>query len=111
MEISFRTKKLERIFSSGKELRKVYGERAGGILTIRIGVLKNASNLERIPATRPERRHQLDGRQRGQYAIDIIHPYRLLFEPNHDPVPLNHDGGIDLTKVTAITIVGVIDYH
>ena len=111
MEISFRTKKLERIFSSGKELRKAYGERAGEILTIRIGVLKNASNLGIIPATRPERRHQLDGRQRGQYAIDIIHPYRLLFEPNHDPVLLNHDGGIDLTKVTAITIVGVTDYH
>ena len=46
-----------------------------------------------------------------QYAVDLVHPKRLIFEVNHDPIPRNEDGGIDLTKVTAITIVEVVDYH
>jgi len=110
VEISFRTRKLERTFSSVDQLRRIYGRRAE-VLTRRIAILKNAQNLSLVPQSRPERRHQLSGRQKNQFAIDVIHPYRLVFEPNHDPVPVTHDGGIDVARVTAITIVGVIDYH
>jgi len=35
----------------------------------------------------------------------------LIFRPNHDPVPITADGGIDLRAVTAIVIVAVEDYH
>ena len=110
MEISFRTRKLQGDFTSISRLRRTYGNRADA-LAIRIAVLKKAHNLSMVPATRPERRHQLEGKRHGQYAVDIAHPYRLVFQPNHNPIPLTADGGIDLTKVTSITIIEVIDYH
>lgn len=77
----------------------------------RIGFLKNASTLSRVPTTRPERRHQLKGDCNEMFAIDLVHPFRLVFEPNHDPLPRRKDGGIDLEQVTAIKILEVVDYH
>ena len=41
----------------------------------------------------------------------FVHPYRLVFEPGHAPLPRTEDGGVDAGQVTAIVIVEVIDYH
>lgn len=57
------------------------------------------------------RRHQLRGDRDEQYAVDLVHPCRLVFEPNHEPLPRRQDGGVDTDQVTAITIIDVIDYH
>ncbi len=37
--------------------------------------------------------------------------YRLVFVPDHDPIPTRADGGIDRTLVTKISITEVVDYH
>ena len=78
---------------------------------IRLATLKAAETLEQVPMTPPDRRHQLRGDRDGQYAVNLVYPYRLIFEPNHDPIPRKEDGGIDAKKVSAITIIEVIDYH
>ena len=57
------------------------------------------------------RRHMLVGNRQGQYAVDLVHPLRLILEPRHDPVPVRDDGGIDTDRVTSITILEVVDYH
>jgi proteic killer suppression protein len=36
---------------------------------------------------------------------------RLVFEPDHDPIPTLEDGGIDQSAVTRIKILEVVDYH
>ena len=44
----------------------------------------------------------------------VTHPHaveRLVFEPNHEPIPRSEDGGIDVGQVTAIVIVDVTDCH
>ena len=41
----------------------------------------------------------------------MVNPNWLVFEPDHDPIPRMKDGGIDLQKVTAITILDVTEYH
>ena len=77
----------------------------------RMAVLQEAETLDQVPVIPPERRHQLRGDRAGQYAVDLVHPYRLVFTPCDDPVPRKPDGGIDTTRVTAITILEVTDYH
>ena len=47
----------------------------------------------------------------GRYAVDGVHPHRLVFQSNHDPVPRLANGGIDIGHVAAITIIEVIDDH
>ncbi|MBA2678519.1 MAG: ImmA/IrrE family metallo-endopeptidase [Ktedonobacteraceae bacterium] len=49
--------------------------------------------------------HELVGDRKGTLAVDLGHPYRLIFEPNHIPIPRKVDGGLDWTIVTAIRIL------
>lgn len=81
------------------------------VIMMRMAVLGAARNLELVPTTPPERRHQLVGDRHEQFAVDLVHPYRLVLEANHEPVPRRDDGGIDTEQVTAITILDVVDYH
>jgi len=111
MDIVFATRKLEKVFNQEKELVREYGQRMARTIMMRMGVLKGARNLTQVPTTRPPRRHQLSQDRDEQFAVDLDHPYRLVFKPDHDPIPRKTDGGIDIDSVTAIEILGVIDYH
>jgi len=55
--------------------------------------------------------HSLKGNLKGCFAVDISANYRILFEPNHYPLPTNVEGRLDLTLVTDIEILSVEDYH
>ncbi len=111
MEITFATSKLHKIFNSESRLVKEYGKENGRIIMRRMVVLKAARNLEQIPHKKPERRHELSGKRKGEFAVDLKHPFRLVFRSNHDPIPLKEDGGIALRLVTSIEIIQVEDYH
>ncbi|MBF0546087.1 MAG: type II toxin-antitoxin system RelE/ParE family toxin [Candidatus Riflebacteria bacterium] len=110
MRIVFNTKKIQKIFSSEKELLREYGAEQSKKIQIRLKVLESAVNLEEVPAKKPERRHQLKGERKEQFAVDLSHPYRLIFKPAEKP-PISDDGGIDLKLVTGNIIIGVEDYH
>lgn len=73
--------------------------------------LRAAPTLQHVSHLPPVRRHELTGDRSGTFAVDLKHPYRLIFAPNHDPIPRQEDGGIDLEKITAIIILEVEDYH
>ena len=111
MDIAFRTRKLERTFNSAAALQKAYGARKARVIMTRMTVLRAAASLATVPATPPDRVHPLRGEREGQFAVDLVHPHRLVFEPNHEPLPRAEDGGIDARQVTAIAIVEVTDYH
>ena len=111
MDIAFRTRKLERDFNAADALRKSYGTRMARVIMMRMAVLGAARNLELVPTTPPDRRHQLVGNRDEQFAVDLVHRYRLVFKVNHEPVPRKDDGGVDTEQVTAITILDVVDYH
>ena len=111
MIIAFKSRKLEKTFNSGSLLERTYGKSKARAIMTRLAVLANASTLAAVPNTPPDRRHQLTGDREGQYAVDLDHHNRLIFVPNHDPVPFLEDGGIDIQRVTAIIIMEVTDYH
>jgi len=70
-----------------------------------------ATCLAEVPAEKPDRRHELSHDRKGQFAVDITGNYRLVFEPNNNPIPLKKDGGLDLNRITKIKILEVEDYH
>lgn len=111
MMIAFKSRKLEKTLNSGSALVRTYGNRKARAIKLRLAVLANASTLAAVPHTPPDRRHQLTDDREGQYAVDLDRHNRLIFSPNHEPVPLRDDGGIDLHRVTAIMILEVTDYH
>jgi proteic killer suppression protein len=111
VEIEFEKSKLRDVFNNESSLISSYGKENGRTIMRRMSVLRAAQNLEQVSYKKPERRHQLRGKRKGEFAVDLTHPFRLVFRPNHDPVPLKEDGGIDLKHVTSIIIIRVEDYH
>jgi toxin HigB-1 len=59
----------------------------------------------------PGRCHALTGNRRGQFGMALWGANRLVFEPDHDPIPTLEDGGTDQSAVTRIRILEVVDYH
>lgn len=80
-------------------------------IQMRMAVLEGANNLGLVPREKPTRRHQLSQDRDEEFAVDLDHPYRLVFVSDHNPVPRLEDGGIDVSSVTAIRIQEVVDYH
>ena len=98
------------MLSSDKLLSKTYGQMAKRIKT-GLGLLEAADSLARVPTTGSIRCHQLTGDRDEQFAIDLTHPKRLIFRPDHDPIPRRDDKGIDTSQVTRIEIIEITDYH
>lgn len=110
MDILFQNGKLAKVFNSESQLRQKYGERAK-VLRRRLDEMRAVENLEELRSLPQVRCHELKGNRAGTLAVDVGHPYRLIFEPANDPIPRKLDGGLDWTKVTAIMILAVEDYH
>ncbi|WP_292794043.1 killer suppression protein HigA [Nostoc sp. NMS7] len=55
--------------------------------------------------------HPLKGDRVGEFAVNLKGGKRLVFKPDNDPIPLSQDGSIDWSKVTAVCIVLIGDYH
>ena len=111
MEISFKSKKLKKVIEDEKALQRNYGERMARSIMMRMGVLHAASTLAEVPIDRPDRCHQLTKDRDEEFAVDLVHPKRLVFEVDYDPIPRKGDGGIDKEGATAITIIEIVDYH
>lgn len=112
MLVSFATRRLEKDLGTAAAMGKRYGDLAKRI-KMRLDVLYAADCLGDVPAEPPARRHQLSdsGDYEGCFAVDLNGNWRLVFRPDHSPVPLLEEGGIDLSAVTAVIIVEIVDYH
>ncbi|MBN1576392.1 MAG: hypothetical protein JW913_07570 [Chitinispirillaceae bacterium] len=111
MDITFQTCKLEKTFNSERELVKAYGKEMAKVIKRRMAVLAAAGNLEHVSFQKPERRHEVSGARKGEFAVDLTHPYRLTFKPEQHPLPRKPDGGLDLRNIQSIKIIDVEDYH
>jgi proteic killer suppression protein len=110
MNIAFKTKKLGKTLSKEAAIKAAYGKLARRIMR-RMAVLAAAQSLADVSHLPPERCHELKGDRKGTFAVDLDGNNRLVFEPDHDPVPVADGGGIDLQQVTAVKILGMKDYH
>jgi toxin HigB-1 len=110
MDIYFHSRKLQRICSEERFMQKELGKKRAKKLAQRLEELRAADWLADISHLPPPRCHELTNRK-GIYSVDLEHPYRLLFIPANDPVPLKEDGGIDMTEVTEIEIIAIEDTH
>ncbi len=111
MHIEFSNKKLQKICCSTKESQAKYGKRMSEKIQLRmaqIAAVETLADLHMLPGARC---HALTGNFKGKFAVDLVHPDRLLFSPDHEPLPVKEDGGLKLQEVTAVLIEGIGDYH
>ena len=97
--------------NSERESVRAWGAQNARKLHQRLAELQSFETLEGMRKLPAARCHPLKGNRAGQFTVDLVHPFRLIFEPDHNPVPVKDDGGIDPERITAITILSVEDYH
>ena len=111
MEVRFKKSKMAKACSSDAEARKKWGDPMARRLQQRLMELVAADTLADISHLPPARYHEEIGDRAGQISVDLVHPFRLIFEPDHDPVPRKPDGGLDRGSVTRVLVLEVCDPH
>jgi len=109
MEIFYKTKKLAKVLNSSKLIDRTYGK-LGKKIKIRLDDLATVDNLKDAMDL-PGRHHPLSGNRKGQFACDLEHPFRLIYEPANEPLPIDENNALIYKEVTIIEIIEVTDYH
>jgi proteic killer suppression protein len=108
MEISFKTKQLQKLCEQSSLAQRKLGTQMAKKLSKRLADLKAASVVTDLIAGRP---HPLEGNRAGQFALDLVQPQRLVFIADNQPIPIDEDGSIDWSQVTRVRIIEIGDYH
>ncbi len=98
MEIKYKNRKLEKICTIVSEGKKYYHIEMVKKIHQRIGEIYAADTVDFLIQSKIGRCHALIGNRKGQYAMDLLQPYRLIFE--------EVDNTIKIVKV-----IDILDYH
>jgi len=109
MEITYANSRIRKICTDDKTAKKELGGNAK-FLRERLDDMLLVENLEELRSF-PGNYHELTGNRKGQIACSITGRIRLIFAPDHEPIPTKPDGGLDWSKVTAVVNLEIGDYH
>ncbi len=98
LDVTYKTRKLEKVCTDAKAAEKAHGREMAELIHQRIDEIKAADTVEMMILFHIGRCHPLKHDRKGQYAVDLVHPYRLVFE--------KHGGTIQIAHILEIT-----DYH
>ena len=98
IDISYKTSQLRKVCEDAEVATKRYGSEMAVKIQMRIMQIKAATSVEMLVQKHVGRCHPLHGDRKGQYAMDLTHPYRLIFEKKNG-------------KIAAVEILEIIDYH
>ena len=109
MEVIYENRRIQKICTEKKTAQKELGQNGASVLLYRLDQLKSADSLEDL-RFQPGHWHELIGDRWGQLAVSLSGRIRLIFEP-YDLRPEKPDGGLDWSRITAVVIVEITDYH
>jgi len=110
MDITFADKKLQKLAENYKKCQQVMGNKRAKLYFKRLNDLHEADSLEEV-RNLPGRYHELLGNRKGQWACDLDHPNRLVFESHQKPVPTDNDGKYIWIEIKGVDIIEITDYH
>ena len=98
MEIVYKIKKIHKVCENYNEAKKIHGEQMAAKIHQRIDEIKAAESVEQMIQFKIGGCHLLRQDRKGQYAVILVQPYRLIFEQK--------DNSIQIVKV-----IEIVDYH
>ncbi len=110
MDILFASSELADECNDSKRLLRKHNRARAKLIRRRLDDLRAAPNLHAM-RNLPGRCHELKGNRAGQLSVDLDGPYRLVFAPAHNEIPVKPDGGLDWGRVTAVAVIKVVDTH
>jgi len=110
MKIIIGDRKLEKILTDERRMIKTLGALRTEKLNLRLAQMSAAVTLEDLKHV-AGKYHELLGNRKGYWACDLDQPYRLIFKPIEDPIPVNDDGQYIWTEITGVCITEITNYH
>ncbi|MCI8283713.1 MAG: plasmid maintenance system killer protein [Firmicutes bacterium] len=98
MEIRYKNNKIKKICTSAYEAEKRHGKDMADKIHQRVDEISASETVEEMIQFKIGRCHPLMGNYKGKYALDLVHPYRLVFE--------KIDNVVQIANILEIT-----DYH
>lgn len=98
MDIIYKNKKIKKVCTDARTAERTYGWQMANKIHQRIDEISAADNVEMMIKFHIGRCHPLAHNRKGQYAVDLVHPYRLVFEKNGDMIQIAN-------------ILEIVDYH
>jgi len=98
LEITYRNKKIQKVCTDAKIAEKTYGKEMAYKIHQRIDEIAASDRVEILIMYHIGRCHPLVNNRDGQYAMDLVHPYRLVFEKKGDEIQIAN-------------ILEIVDYH
>lgn len=98
MQIEYKNAKIEKVCTNTYEAEKKHGREMAAKIRMRIRQIGASVSVEEMVSQGIGRCHPLKGQRKEQYAVDLVHPYRLVFEKRGDEVQI-------------ACIMEVVDYH
>ena len=90
MEVTFRTRKLEREYKEHARAVKAYGGQVARRYIQRINIIKQARDIDELMVLPALKCHALKGDRQGQYAMTLTGFYRLIFTLRGEELEIAH---------------------
>jgi plasmid maintenance system killer protein len=107
VDIVFRTRKLEKLLNSRREMDREFPPARVRKLMNRLRELRDMPNLGAMESLPYVRCHALKHDREGQWSLDLDLPWVLLIEPFDEPMPTRDDGAIDVDRVTTVRVLEI----
>ena len=98
MDITYKSNKLKKVCTDAKVAERSYGKEMTEKIQMRIDEITAAGTIETMIQFHIGRCHSLSNNRKGQYAMDLVNPYRLVFEKQGQEIQIAH-------------ILEIVDYH
>jgi proteic killer suppression protein len=104
MYTTFINNNIRKLCEDEKIARRKLGDKDAKKLFQRVAEIRAADNLAMLKTLPAPRCHPLSNNRKGQYAVDLVNPRRLVFLPVYE-------GEFEEKLVKEVVIIEVIDYH
>ena len=101
MKIIYSNKNIEKVCENALTATKKYGAEMADKIHMRIDQIIAAESVEEMIQFKIGRCHTLSQNRKGQYAVDLVHPYRLIFKKVEEEIRI----------VNVVNVMEIVDYH
>ena len=96
--VQYASKDIEEVCTNATKAKRKYGTANAQKIFVRLRQLAAVLSVEELLKIHSGRCHALEGNRKGQYALDLVHPLRMIFRK------VQKDG-------KTICIIEIVDYH
>lgn len=98
MKVEYKSRSIEKVCEDASVAERKYGREMAEKIQLRIDQIRAADSVEMMIQFKIGRCHPLHQNRKNQYAVDLVHPQRLIFEKKGNEIQIAN-------------IIEIVDYH